>query len=89
MRKLWKTSKVKMGEESFKLVTSRTQKRVTLNVYIYVQGGGGGVEKSVIDTYVRMDDPKNMFWNIFCALVWPSTLEHYRQQGKCYCFLPS
>ena len=52
MRKLWKTSKVKMGEESVKLVTSRTQKRVTLNVYIYVQEGGGGVGKSVI-RYVR------------------------------------
>ena len=32
-----------------------------------------------------MDDPKQMLWNIFCALVRPSTLERHRQQGKC-CF---
>ena len=29
-----------------------------------------------------------MLWNIFCALLRPSTLEHNHQQGKCSCFLP-
>ena len=31
MRKLWQTSKVKMGEESIKSMKSRTQKGVTVN----------------------------------------------------------
>ena len=35
-----------------------------------------------------MDGSKQMLWNIFCALVRPSTLEHHRQQGKYRCFLP-
>ena len=35
-----------------------------------------------IRTYL-MGGPKQMLWNIFCALVRPSTLEHHRQQGKC------
>ena len=26
-----------------------------------------------------MGGPKQMLWNIFCALVRPSTLEHHRQ----------
>ena len=30
----------------------------------------------------------NILWNIFCALVWPSTLEHHCLQVKCSCFLP-
>ena len=36
-----------------------------------------------------MDDPKQMLWNIFCALVRPNTLEHHRHQEKFRCFLPS
>ena len=35
-----------------------------------------------------MSGPKQMLWNIFCALVCPGTLEHHRQQGKSSCFLP-
>ena len=35
-----------------------------------------------------MDSPKQRLWNIFYALVQPSTLEHNCQQGKCCCFLP-
>ena len=35
-----------------------------------------------------MGGPKQMLWNIFCALVRPGTLENHRQQGKCRCFLP-
>ena len=27
-----------------------------------------------------------MLWNIFCVLVWPSTIEHQRNQGKCFFF---
>ena len=27
-----------------------------------------------------------MLWNIFCALVLPSTLKYHRQQGKRCCF---
>ena len=33
-----------------------------------------------------MGGPKQMLWNIFYALVRPSTLEHQCQQGKCNCF---
>ena len=29
-----------------------------------------------------MGGPKQMLWNIFCALVRPRTLEHHRQQGN-------
>ena len=36
----------------------------------------------------EMDGPKQMLWNMFCALIRPSTLEHHHQQGKCCCFLP-
>ena len=36
-----------------------------------------------------MDGPKQMSWNIFCALVRPSKLEHHRQNRKCCCFLPN
>ena len=48
MRKLWQTSKVKMGEESIKPMKSRTQR-----VYSkFVHKGEGGVKKSV-RRYVR------------------------------------
>ena len=33
-----------------------------------------------------MDGPKQILWNNFCSLVWPSTLEHHRQQEKCLAF---
>ena len=36
-----------------------------------------------------MDGLKQLLWNIFCALVRPSTLEHHGQQGKYSCFLLS
>ena len=29
-----------------------------------------------------MDGPKQVLWNIFCALVRPSILKHIRQQGN-------
>ena len=29
-----------------------------------------------------MGGPKQMLWNIFCALVRPRKLEHHRQQGN-------
>ena len=51
MRKLWQTNRVKIGEGSIKSMKSRTQRGVTLNVYICVQRGGRA-EKSVI-RYVR------------------------------------
>ena len=35
-----------------------------------------------------MGSPKQMLWNIFCALGRPSTLEYYCLQGKCSCFHP-
>ena len=34
-----------------------------------------------------MSGPKQMLWNIFCALLRPSTLEYRRQQERCSCFL--
>ena len=34
-----------------------------------------------------MDGPKQILWNTFGELVWPSTLKHHRQQGKCSCFM--
>ena len=33
-----------------------------------------------------MGGPKQMLWNIFCALVRPSTLEHHRQQENVVVF---
>ena len=36
-----------------------------------------------------MDGPTQILWNIFCVLVWPSSLEHHHQQEKCRCFPPS
>ena len=36
-----------------------------------------------------MDGPKQMLWNIFCALVQPSTLEHHHQREKFRCFFQS
>ena len=41
MRKLWQTNKVKMGEESIKSMKSHTQKGVTPNANICIQGEGG------------------------------------------------
>ena len=67
---LWQTSQVKMVEESVKSMRSRTQKGFTLKACICVQGERG-FEKSVI-RYI--DGSKQMLWNIFCALVGPSTL---------------
>ena len=61
---------------------------VVQNVYRYVQGEGSWKTGHKIRTY-EMDGPKQILWNIFCALVWLSTLEHHCQQEKCRCFLPS
>ena len=36
-----------------------------------------------------MGGSKQMLWNVFCALVRPSTLEHHRQQEQCCCFSSS
>ena len=36
-----------------------------------------------------MDGPKQMLWNIFCALIQPSTLEHHRQQENVVVFFQS
>ena len=43
--------------------------------FVQVRTGGGTLKNRSYDTYV-------MLWNIFSALVWPSTLEHHRQQGN-------
>ena len=66
---------------------SGNEEGVIQNVYRCEQEEG--VEKSVINTYVLNGCPKQMLCNFFCALVWASTLENHRQQGKCHCFLPS
>ena len=56
---------------------------------IQVRTGGGGqkIGHKIWTNWV--DGPKQMLWNIFCALVRPSTLEHHSQQRKSRCFLPS
>ena len=52
MRKLWQTSKVKMGEENIKSMKSRPQKGGYSKRVDMRKERGGGVEKSVIK-YVR------------------------------------
>ena len=52
-----------------------SKKGFTLNAYICV----GGWKNWLYDTYVLNAWPQQKLWNIFCALVWPSILEHHRQ----------
>ena len=58
------------------------------NVYRCVQGKEGWKIGHKICTY-KINGPKQMLWNIFCALVRPRILEHHHHQGRCSCFLPS
>ena len=85
MRKLWHTSKVKMGEENIKSMKSRTQKG-DYSKCVHMHTMGRGFEKLVI-RYVRTKWMiQTDFVENFCALVRSSTLEHHQQQGKCRCF---
>ena len=84
MRKLWQISKVKMIEESIKLMKSRMQKG-GYPKRVHMRTRKREFEKSVI-RYARtkMNGSKQMLWSIFCALV--GQVHHH--QGKCRCFLP-
>ena len=57
--------------------------------YVQVRTGGGVLKNRSLETYALNRWPQKNFVKYFLALLWPSTLEHHRQQGKCHCFLPS